>query len=104
MYFFPCLAMFMSSWRSTRKVDLPHSPGSACRRLADDLDPHGSGRAFDLTHRCVHVVGVEIGHLDTSDLADLVAGHAPDRLALGRRRSKLDTCGLAQEVGRGRCL
>src|SRR3954454_8245219 len=96
--------MFVSSWRSTRRSTSPTSPGWACRRLADDLDPHGSGRAFDLTHRGVDVVGVEICHLDARDLANLVAGHAPHGLALRGRCTELDACCLAQEVGRGRCL
>src|SRR3954453_18252953 len=96
--------MFVSSWRSTRRSTSPTSPGWACRRLADDLDPHGSGGAFDLTHRGVDVVGVEIGHLDARDLADLVAGHAPHGLALGGSRPELDSGGLAQEVGSRRRL
>src|SRR3954451_4126282 len=96
--------MFVSSWRSTRRSTSPTSPGWACRRLADDLDPHGSGGAFDLTHRGIDVVGVEIGHLDARDLAHLVAGHAPDGLALGRGRAELDSGGLAQEVGSRRRL
>src|SRR4051794_20506771 len=95
--------MCRSSWRSSLP-DLPHLAGVGVRRSADDVDPHGSCRAFDLAHRCVHVVGVEIGHLDARDLADLVAGDAADGLALGRRGPELDACGLAQQVRGGRRL
>src|SRR6185436_15297131 len=72
--------------------------------LADDLDTHAPGGAFDLAHRGVDVVGVEVGHLDARDLADLVAGHAPDGLAPGRHRALLYPGRLAQQVSRGRGL
>src|SRR6185369_15376709 len=58
--------------------------------LADDLDAHAPGGALDLAHRALDVVGVEVGHLDPGDLADLVSGDPADALALGRLRALLD--------------
>ena len=53
-------------------------------------------------HRGLDVVGVEVGHLDRRDLADLVARDAADRLALAAvARALVDPGRLAQQV-RGR--
>ena len=54
--------------------------------------------------RGLDVVGVEVGHLDRGDLADLVAGHPTDGLALGVPGALLDAGGLAQQVRGGRGL
>src|SRR6188768_3827402 len=78
----------------------PASAGG-CWLLADDLDAHAPGGALDLAHRALDVVGVEVGHLDAGDLADLVTGDPADAFALGCLRALLDAGCLAQQV-RGR--
>ena len=49
-------------------------------------------------------IGVEVGHLDLGDLADLAAGDLADRLAAGGLCALLDARCLAQQVRRGRRL
>jgi len=71
---------------------------------ADDLDAHAAGGAVDQPHRSVDVVGVEVGHLDARDLADLVAGDPSDGFAAGCHRALLDARRLAEQVGRRRGL
>src|SRR6266550_4106023 len=77
---------------------------SGCLSLSDDVDTHAASFPFDLAGGGLDVVGVEVGHLDCGDLADLVLRHASNCLALRRRGALLDAGCLAQEVGRGRRL
>ena len=70
-----------SPWRGRRAAGVAPRP-RAGRALADDLDAHAAGGALDLAGRGLDVVGVEVGHLDLGDLADLVAGDPADGLAL----------------------
>src|SRR4051795_12654989 len=74
------------------------------RRLADDLDAHRAGRALDLGGGGLDVVGVEVGHLDRGDLADLVLRDPSYGLTLRGPGPLLDTCCLAQQVRGGRGL
>src|SRR5262245_17872886 len=92
----PCPASPISRGRRPARAGM-----DGWRSLADDLDAHRARSALDLLHRGVHVVGVEVGHLDARDLADLVARHPSDGLAPGRHRTLLDTGRLAEQV-RGR--
>src|SRR5438067_11848374 len=98
---------------TSRATGVPVSPvswgsrrpwGRASVLLTDDVNPHGSGRAFDLLHRAVEVVRIQVGHLRLRDLADLVARDPADGLALGCLGALVDARGLAQEVTRRRRL
>src|SRR5258705_4781353 len=88
--------------RTSVSVRLADAQG-ACS-LPDDVDTHAARCAFDLAGGGLDVVCVEVAHLDGRDLADLVLGDPPDRLALRRRGALLDAGRLTQEVGRRRRL
>src|SRR5690349_4686009 len=100
---------------STGVAGLPHSlvsraPGWVRRRvvqwrlLADDLDAHRPCGALDHPGCGLEIVGWQVGHLDVGDVADLVAGHAPDGLALRGSRALVDAGSLAEQVRGGRSL
>ena len=84
--------------------DAPRWRARAGCWLAGDLDAHRAGGALDDARRGLEVDGVEVGHLDLGDLADLGAGDRADRLAAGGRRALLDARRLAQQVRGGRGL
>ena len=55
-----------------------HAPPTRGRGLADDVDTHTAGGAFDLLDRAGEIDRVEILHLDLGDLPNLVGCHRPD--------------------------
>jgi len=72
--------------------------------LGGDGDAHLACGALDDLHRGVDVVGVEVGHLGLSDLADLRLGDAAGLDLVRLARALLQASGLEDESGRGRCL